>query len=441
MCTKYELYKAYSLLGGGLHKLSTGKRNSVFFRISGNARFMIVTHPLWAIPFFMVNSYASLYMIGRGLSERDVGTISSLSFIAKAVAAVFAAYIVNRLGRKLSNVLTDIFCWVIPYAIWAFATNYTQFLIASALNAVVIISSVGWHCFLVEDVDPKDRIFVYNMIEIMTILSGFVVPVTGYLIDRYTLVPAVSYLYIFAFACMFVVVILKSIFLKETTAGKKRIDESKNSSSSTFSTFIKAPVYILKNKTLTILLALSIAANFCYNIYSLFYFPYLTKHLKYNDAGISVFPLITSFIALLMMLFIVPRIKSNRLFLFIGLFMNVAGGAFLVITPFKNSIILIVINVLCWAISKSLVNIILQAETANSIDDHIRADIVGFSNIFSMICMIPAGTIGGMLFGIHPINPFYFTLVIYLCMFLLFALSIMRSRSIAADNENVDIQL
>jgi len=402
-------------------------------KIGRNAAVTCITQPLWAIPFYLYNSYAALYMINQGITEGQVGVVNSVSFIVKAAAAVFAGYIINRLGRKTSIIMFDVFSWVIPYFLWSIATNYWQFIAASLFSGLGIVNTIAWNCILVEDTRPEHRIFVFNFNEIIIIIAGFLTPVSGLLISKFTLVPAIRGVCVFGLICMVTLEIVRFFLLKETGIGREKMLEAKSIKTNVrlFTGFWKTAGFIVRNRLLTVLFVLSIAVNFCFIINNLYYFPYLTSHLKYNQAGVSLFPSLTSVVSLLMLFFIIPRIKDRDKFLLAGFLLYFVGALILIFAPgglIKVSIIMVLTNVVFWAVSRTITNILLSTRIANAVDDHARADIMSFYNIFSIVCMFPAGIIGGSLYEISPRGPFYFISVVYLIGFAAFFLLLQIGR-------------
>jgi hypothetical protein len=124
------------------------------------------------------------------------------------------------------------------------------------------------------------------------------------------------------------------------------------------------------------LILINTAINFATALYTIYYFLYLNQRLKYGEASISVFPFITSVVALLTLIFIIPLYKETDGIIITAFVLYILGGIFLVIAPVQNSIIFIIINVICWAVSTQITTTSLQAKVANHIDDNLRADII-----------------------------------------------------------------
>jgi MFS transporter, DHA1 family, tetracycline resistance protein len=405
--------------------------NNSFLKIGRNVKVSILIQPLWGVPFSMLSAYVTLYMTGHGLSEAKVGIINSAAFAFKAIIAIFAGYIVNMMGRKKSVILFDTISLVIPYTILIFATDFWQFLIANIIAGFGVVNVIAQHCYLAEDIKPEDRVLAYNLFITMFILSGFFTPVGGILVEKFHMLPAIRIMYLFALICSIVFVTLKILFLKETSIGAHKAREvNKVLSREVLSGLLKTFRYVLKNKKLAILIAINIAVNFAYSLYTIYYFLYLTQSLKYSESNISVFPFVTAIVSLITMIVVMPLKKEMNSLLVKGFILYIIGGIFLVAAPANKSLVFIIVNVVCWAISLQITNTLLQVKIANAIDDDLRADVMSFSNAFSMLVIFPSGIIGGIIYKFSPIYLFYLILFIYVVCFMLFVFEIKCKRTI-----------
>ena len=355
--------------------------------IGTNAVLSVLLQPLWAVPFFLYNTYATLYMIKLGVREGEIGVVNSVSFLVKAAVSLFAGYIINKLGRKKSLLIFDMVSWVIPYIILSFATSYEHFLIAGIINATSVVNTIAWQCCLVEDVRQEHRVYVFNVLEVMMILSGVFTPITGWLIGKHTLIPVIRGMYFFAFLCMAVSIIVRAFMLKETSVGMNVREYGGAKLPEIYQSFWKAFAYIIHNRMLIILFIINILIMFNLVINNIYYVPYLTMHLGLSEITVSFYPFVTSIAAIIMLVLVLSRFKLSQ-FIFSGvLLLYIAGTCFLLLVPAETSgqsIIrsaLLFSNVICWAVAKSLVNIILQTKISNVISDSLRDSFQPFSQI------------------------------------------------------------
>ena len=385
-----------------------------------NAKLTIYLQPLWSIPFFLYSSYLSLYMMEMGISPRQIGLISSASFLVKTAVALLAGYIIDRLGRKKALVTFDVISWLLPILLWAIATEFWHFLLAGIINSVVVVNGIVSNFFLVEDIDKRKRLSTFSYMETVMILSGFFVPISGFFFKQYSFVPVMRFIFGIAFFCVCIFITAKIIYIRETSVGHK-IKATIKDNKHLFRKFPEALKFIFINKYLRALFFIQIIITCNTNLYNLFFFPLLKKHFSYTEASISAIPFVISLIILLILVFVIPQIKNKQFFLLAGLFLSALGGIAIISAPKGYTFIYLVMNIILWAASKALINPILHQEIANVIDDDLRANIMGAFNIISMVAMLPVGIIGGTLFEISPILPFMGMTVLYILSFSIYA--------------------
>ena len=198
--------------------------------VKGNARGCILTEPLWGIPFFLYAPYVSVYMLALGVKDSQIGLIVSIGMVLSIISALLSGAITDKLGRKRTTYLFDLFSWSIPCLIWAVAQNFNYFLIAAVVNSVWRVTHNSWSCLLVEDTDPETLVDVYTWIYVAGLLAAFFAPLASILINQFSLVPTVRGLYIFAFAMMTFKFVIMNGMVTETKQGLIRMEQTKNQS-------------------------------------------------------------------------------------------------------------------------------------------------------------------------------------------------------------------
>jgi DHA1 family tetracycline resistance protein-like MFS transporter len=77
------------------HPLFTALKN-----FKGNARGVVLTEPLWGIPFNLFAPYVSVYMLALGLNDQQIGTVISIGLAFQIVMALVSGMLTDRLGRS-----------------------------------------------------------------------------------------------------------------------------------------------------------------------------------------------------------------------------------------------------------------------------------------------------------------------------------------------------
>ncbi len=96
--------------------------------LQGNARVIVLTEGLSAIPFQWQQLYMPLYMLALGVGEIEIGFLASVLFIMRFVGTLLGGYAADRFGRKRVLVVFDIMSWSIPMLLFAVAQNPWYFL-------------------------------------------------------------------------------------------------------------------------------------------------------------------------------------------------------------------------------------------------------------------------------------------------------------------------
>ena len=163
--------------------------------LRGNVRGCVYTEVLWGIPFNLYAPYISIYMLTLGLKDSQIGLLTTIGLTFQVFATLMSGSIADKLGRKRTTLIFDILSWSVPSVIWAVARDFRYFLVAAIVNSVWRIVDNSWRLLLVEDTDPRLLVDVWSWISISNLAVGFVAPVTGLLISRFSLVPTMRGLY------------------------------------------------------------------------------------------------------------------------------------------------------------------------------------------------------------------------------------------------------
>jgi MFS family permease len=152
--------------------------------LRGNARGCVFTEPLWGIPYNLYAPYFSVYMLALGLTDAQIGTVTSVGLVFQIFWAMMSGAITDKLGRRRATLISDFVSWSIPCLIWAVSQNFTYFLVGAIFNSVWRVSHTSWTCLLVEDTDPKLLVDVYAWIYIANLVVAFIAPFGGLLLER-----------------------------------------------------------------------------------------------------------------------------------------------------------------------------------------------------------------------------------------------------------------
>jgi DHA1 family tetracycline resistance protein-like MFS transporter len=415
------IYQGKMGRGAGKHTKNKGKPLAshplfTFLRgVKGNARGCIVTEPLWGIPFFLYAPYVSVYMLAIGLDDSQVGLIASIGLAFQALSALLSGAITDKLGRKRATFVFDLISWSIPCLIWAVAQNFTYFLIAAVINSLWRVTHNSWSCLLVEDTDQDTLLDVYTWIYIAGLLAAFFAPLASILINRYTLVPTVRVLYIFAFLMMTAKFLIMNGMVTETKHGLLRMEQTRHQSLfSILSEYRGVFRQVLGSPTTVYTLGVMLVMSTCWMINSTFWSIYVTENLSIPPEHLALYPFARSITMLFFFFLVMPRIRSLdfRNPMLLGLAGFILSQLILIASPVKGYLPLL-LSTLIEAVSYATVSTLLDKMVVVTVEPKERARILAILYVIVILFTTPFGWIAGRLSEVNRILPFVLNIVFF----------------------------
>jgi MFS family permease len=383
--------------------------------LTGNPRGCVYTEPLWGIPFNLYSPYISIYMIALGLSDKQIGSIVSVSWGFQILLALMSGVVTDKLGRRLTTMIFDILSWSIPAVISAIAQNYWYFLVAGIINSVWRITHNSWSCLLVEDADQNQLVDIYSWIYIANIMVGFVAPLAGILIGKFSLIPTVRGLYIFAAIMFTIKAVVTYLMTQETQRGLIRMHETRHQSifsalseySGIFQNILGTPQTLY---TAGIMLVLSISNVISGNFWGII----VTERLHIPAQDLALFPFVKSAVMLFFFFVVMPRINKMhfKLPLVFG-FIGFVASQFILITAPDQSYPFLILSVFLEACCFAAVSPLVDQMVVLTIDAKERARIQSILYVGIILITSPFGWIAGNLSGIDKSLPFMLNIVLF----------------------------
>ena len=385
--------------------------------LKGNQRALVMTEPLWAVPYNLFLPFASLYMASVGLKDAEIGLVASLGLASQFVWGLLSGAIVDKFGRRASMLVFGLISWMIPCAIWAVARESWHFAFAVLLNGMWRVTGNSFSCMIVEGEDSGRLIHVYTILNIIGILAGFLTPVVGLMIDRFTLVPAMRVLYAAAMILMTARFLLQFHLTCERPIGKSRMQECRGQSLIRLSLH-GWPAFraALQGKRMRLLVILMVLMT-CYSTIQANFWPlFVTKEFAVKDSLMTVFPLVKSVVTLFTFLVITPRIRLTRVRYPLLLGLTAQGLGLIALMAFQPmaeaAIWAVFFSAACDAVALAVLGPLTESMMSVTIPGAERARIN--SLIFASILLIstPAGFIAGQLAGLNRVFPLAMNLVL-----------------------------
>ncbi len=377
--------------------------------LKGNTRTSVLCEPLWGLPFVLFNFYLSLYMKGLGVTDKQIGYIISIGYIAGTAFSLVSGLITDRLGRKRTTLIFDFISWPLTVLIYLISNSFIMFAIATVLNNMGKIVGVSWNLMIVEDADNEQRIAAYNLLNIINIATGVIIPLAGILVGAYGVVTAERVFLVYGLISMSTMVILRNHFYKETRIGQQILDEhKKNPVPLNLKSLIPIKAArVFKGNPRAIIAALVYILFFVYvplgTFNSLYFAPFMTEALKLGKSSISILGGVYSGVMFFIFVFVIPAISkgNNTRNMQFGLLIQAVSLFLLTLIP-GGSLVSVILCIGTYAVGFGIFRPFLDTMLAEVTEGNERAGI--YSLINTVTCVITAllGFVSGSIYVFNP---------------------------------------
>jgi MFS family permease len=366
----------------------------------GNARAILITEPFWGVPYNLFATYASVYMLALGCSTTQVGLISSVGLALAMALSLAGGSITDRLGRRRTTIIFDLVSWSAATLLWAFARGFPWFLVAAVVNSFVRIPQTSWTCLMIEDTPVEQRVHLYSWVYVVGIMAGMIAPVAGLFVELFGLVPAMRGLYLFAFAMMTGMFLVRNTMVTETRAGLAKMREAGGAPfSAVLADYGRVASSLLRRPIALVAFLISTLVSIHGVLRGTFFAILLTRGLAFPDASIAIFPAVGAAVTLAVYLFALPSLsrRGTTFPLILGLGLAAAGGLALVVSPPRSMLVVTASAVLA---SAGAAIVVPHSDTlvANSVAEADRAKSLSLFYVLLFALSSPFGWLGGILF-------------------------------------------
>jgi len=369
----------------------------------------------------MFSTYATIYMFQMGVSETAIGWITSIGLIVQVFSSFISGYLTDRMGRKAALLYFDLLSWSVATLLWAMSQNIWFFVVAAIVNGFQRVPHTAFYCLLVEDTPPKERTYVFTILQFIGVVGGLFAPLGGLLVYHYSLIPGVRMLFIIACVCMTFQFIGRHYYTHETDMGTRKMRETRGMSvKAGLGEYVHVIRSMLGNSPLLIVFSVYILFNFQMTMKNTYLSLYMVDYLRIGDGFISIFPAISSIMMLLVMWLLLPRVEEshvNRAMIW-GFVISLLSNILLVIA-LPGELFWLSISIILAAVGTIMTLPYLEAAVANAIDDEHRANVFAILSVLILIFITPSGIIGGWAYKLDPRIPFVFVALAFLASMLL----------------------
>lgn len=394
-----------------IEKLKKHQLLRTLFELRGNPRACVYTEPMWGLSMNLCLPYASVYMLAFGMSDVQVGIVTSVYMFSQMICSFLSGAIIDKLGRRKSTMVFDFIAWSLPCIIWASSQGLWFFVVAALLNGTMKITTVSWDCLLVEDA-PKDKITqIYSWVIIAGNLSALFAPIASVLVAQLTLVPAIRILYINAFVIMTAKLLILYKFSTETAVGKIRREVSRNLSWSEMLSGYKSAIQRIRTSRGTIFaIVVSILVEIVGMLGTTFWQIIASRRIGVPDELLPIFPMVRSILSILLFFTVITHIKQSKLkWPLYGGFLSSIVGCILLISITGTGVmgyVILSVSLVFDALGTAVLNTLRESLVAIYADSTKRSGIMALLQTAVMLVSVPFGYIGGLLSDISRILPF-----------------------------------
>ena len=274
------------------------KVKDYFGKLKGNSAVCIAAHPFWAIPYMFYTYYISLYLLEKGITDAELGTLMVAGTVAATVFSFLSAPVVDRLGRRNATLIFDLLSSAVPPLIYFLADSFFLALVAMVLFNANRLMSVAYYLVMIEDAEDEGRIVAFNLFNGITVVAGLLLPIGGIIVERFGLVKAESAFLLISFSVMTVMILIRHRLLKETRVGEK-VRQEVRAEKISFGALLKglwkpyrdAIRFLLKDERVRTVVLANVFYCVYMNLgtnYSLYFVPYFADRLGMDTMQSSV---------------------------------------------------------------------------------------------------------------------------------------------------------
>jgi len=368
--------------------------------LKGNPRVTVLTEIMFGIPFNMYAPFFSVYMLAFGITDQQIGSLTSLGLVVQIFSALLSGAIVDKFGRRLTLFIADIASWSVPCLVWAIAQDFRYFLVAALINGLWRISHTTWTCLMVEDAEERHLVHIWTWIMIFAVCSQAFTPLGGWVVKQYGLTSAMRGIFVFGFIMFALKAIVLYTYSHETERGVQRITETKHSSIlSLVGDYRSVFNQLIYSKAILGALSLVIITNIYTTVSGSFWGILFTTKLGFPESDIASYVFIRSIIMAFCFFVLGPRFTNLRNFrppLWLGFGIFIISQFLLVAMP-PHATTLLVVSVVLESIAAALVAPMTESLLASAMESKERARMTAIVYVTMIFVISPFGWIAGQL--------------------------------------------
>ena len=361
-----------------------------------NARICLGFFPLWAVPYTIYTYYLSLFLIEEGLSSTGIASLMTVANVSALVFSLFAAPIVDRMGRRNATFVFDILSSALPCLLYLISGNIAVALIAQAVSGMNRIMSTGFYLLMIENTSESNSVNSMNIFNVILVGAGLTTPLAGFVVSKMGLLAGERLFLIISLIMMTAQATARHFMVRETETGMAIMRARERFSfKETAIGFGKTVRYLIKNRNVRSAMIINSLIYVYYTVgttISLFFTPYFSEHRNLSGVTLGLVGGIYAGGTLFSMIVINPHVRPRQLYPYtiISGLVSILGFILLIICPLNNNILLfaaIILISVSYGALKTIADSLLALEMTNEYSSGLYAISFILSSVLGIIAI------------------------------------------------------
>ena len=361
-----------------------------------NARICLGFFPLWAVPYTIYTYYLSLFLIEEGLSATGIASLMTVANVSALVFSLFAAPIVDRMGRRNATFVFDILSSALPCLLYLISGNIVVALIAQAVSGMNRIMSTGFYLLMIENTSESNSVNSMNIFNVILVGAGLTTPLAGFVVSKMGLLAGERLFLIISLVMMTAQATARHFMVRETETGMAIMRARERFSfKETVIGFGKTVRYMIKNRNVRSAMIINSLIYVYYTVgttISLFFTPYFSEHRNLSGVTLGLVGGIYAGGTLFSMIVINPRVRPRQLYPYtiISGLVSILGFILLILCPLNNTILLfaaIILISVSYGALKTIADSLLALEMTNEYSSGLYAISFILSSVLGIIAI------------------------------------------------------
>ena len=361
-----------------------------------NARICLGFFPLWAVPYTIYTYYLSLFLIEEGLSSTGIASLMTVANVSALVFSLFAAPIVDRMGRRNATFVFDILSSALPCLLYLISGNIVVALIAQAVSGMNRIMSTGFYLLMIENTSESNSVNSMNIFNVILVGAGLTTPLAGFVVSKMGLLAGERLFLIISLVMMTAQATARHFLVRETETGMAIMRARERFSfKETAIGFGKTVRYLIRNRNVRSAMIINSLIYVYYTVgttISLFFTPYFSEHRNLSGLTLGLVGGIYAGGTLFSMIEINPRVRPMQLYPYtiISGLVSILGFVLLILCPLNNTILLfaaIILISVSYGALKTIADSLLALEMTNEYSSGLYAISFILSSVLGIIAI------------------------------------------------------